>query len=207
MTDKRYFVIRLDDDEEGGRAWVKKELMNGFLRQGWGAKGMQLTENSKLLENACWKERYRKASKVAWDYKPTDKDADTRYRILSIMTEITKGSIVLIPKMPESDMFTIVEAESGYEFDKRANRERQGEENFRHTIPISKKRLEFSYSSNAQTELIHKKITGYQSAVNNIWDEAFINAIDTLTKNGKGDNSAKQIETIFQEEFKEGSAS
>ena len=196
MENTRLVVIRTDDNV---KSWIWKELQEGRLRQGWGVPELQLSENGKVVGLDIWKERYKISSKKYWDYDPQEYEIIKRYWILYPMVELKRGNIVVIPKIPSYDTFLIAIVTEGYEFDYVGSEQREGHEDYRHIIHIDNKTLKsFNYSSFVETRTVLKKMRAYQSAVNNVYNEDFIVAIqDLLTK--EGDVTPKGTADLFRD--------
>ena len=108
-----FAVFRTDEHTV---SWLYEELIAGRLRQGWGAPGFALTtEDGRRVEKAEWNATYR----THWKEDPTPK----RFAILSYMLDLSDGSLVVVPKMPKWDQFTIARVSGGYEFDTHGDRE------------------------------------------------------------------------------------
>ncbi|MCK4632088.1 MAG: restriction endonuclease [candidate division Zixibacteria bacterium] len=175
MCDKRMMVIRTNDSE---KQWLQSELKGGRLRQGWGITGMQLEDHGEPVPLSEWEARYSKSAKEIWAREPGPGEALKRFRILSPMTDLRAGDIVVIPKMPSWDKFTIASVKGKYWFD--ADR---GPKDYGHVIPVDSDCMkETPYFSSIESRLIVKKLRGYQCAVNNVWDSRFVKAIEKLVR-------------------------
>jgi len=101
------------------------ELKSGRLRQGWGASGLSLWgAPEKKIGKKEWEENYRKA----WGGKPSAR----RYSALTPMLEIEEGDVVVMPKQPESDQFSVARVSGKYRFE-------EGnllDNDFGHVIPV-----------------------------------------------------------------------
>ena len=190
-------VIRTDDNV---KKWIWQELQNGKLRQGWGIPELQLMENDRRIVGLdVWKERYKNSSKVYWNYDPEDHEAVKRYWILYPMVELRSGDIIVVPKIPTYNTFLITTVTNGYEFDQRPSQDRSGFDDYRHIIHIDSSFLKiFNYSSSLDTRTVSKKMRAYQSAVNKVFNEEFIEAILSLF-DMEGDVSIKGISDLFGE--------
>ena len=81
-----------------------------------GAPGFALTNsNGRRIEKTEWE---RKCNEI-WAEDPSRK----RFAILSRMFEIDDGYVVVVPKMPEWNQFTIARVSRGYEFKVGGNRQ------------------------------------------------------------------------------------
>jgi len=197
MEKQRVMVIRTSDEVKD---WIWSEIQEGRLHQGWGIPDTQLIEeDGKIVDSEIWKERYKQAALKEWKESVSDEKAMKRYWILYPMIELKKDDVVIVPKIPQEDSFVIAKVSSGYEFDFRSSKEREGENDFRHTILIDKNSLKiFNYFSCTQTRIIKKKMRAYQSAVNNVRNEDFIKAVNKLLKK-ESDSQIKNVNEIFSE--------
>ena len=108
-----FAVFRTDESTVD---WLYREVLAGRLRQGWGAPGLALiTVDGERVEKSVWEEAYRRA----WPENPSPR----RFAILSYMLDLNKGDIVVVPKMPNWNQFTIARVSQGYEFDTQGDRE------------------------------------------------------------------------------------
>lgn len=163
------FIFRIANNID----FVKNEIKQGRLRQGWGNSCSELrgVSEEKWIELQCAK------------YPETEKDSNQeyykkRYKLLIKMLEIKEGDILIIPKTPEYNKFTICRASGEYTFCKPDSFDI---DDFYHVIPIDINSIrEFSYHADEDCEIIHAKLRGYQSPVNNVWNKAVINAAETL---------------------------
>ena len=119
-----FTVFRTDTDEENA-GWLYTELTEGRLRQGWGAPGFALeTADGRRVEKTQWEAAY----KAHWKEDPSLR----RFAILTRMLDMEEGSVVVVPKMPEWNQFTIARVSGRYRF------EIDGEDrkDFRHIVPV-----------------------------------------------------------------------
>lgn len=153
----KVFVFRVNCEED----FIKTELKEGRLRQGWGWDGTNLinAQKDKWVTKQCEKDKFDGNEKY---YK-------TKFNNLKIMLDIEEGDIIIIPKMPTSSQFTICKAAGKYEFKNPVGYNR---DDFRHVIPIDvDSKREFYYLGNEYCRNIHAKLRAYQSPVNNVWNE------------------------------------
>jgi len=189
-------VIRTD---ESSLKEIWEEIKKGRLRQGWGITDMQLVEeNAQPVPFEVWAERYRNSAKKVWKTDVERSDIKRRYRILLRMTALRNNDLVLVPKMPSTKEFVILQVNGQYWFDKK-----RGDKDFGHVIPIDDKGIkQFPYQASSETILIAKKLRGYQSAVNNVWDKDFKKAIMFLFEKGPTP-AEKELMEIFRDDIKE----
>ena len=121
-TERDWFTVFRTDQ---GNEWLYDELAEGRLRQGWGAPGLGLTTvDGEPVKKGDWEAAYRQ--REDWgDPSPR------RFAILRRMLELDRGDIVVMPKMPAWDQFTIACASGGYRFEVAG-----GRDDFGHVIPV-----------------------------------------------------------------------
>lgn len=132
-------IFRMDEND----GWLYNEIKEGRLRQGWGPPGCNLLlSNGNRVDKYDWEENYRSI----WNENPTQK----RFAILSYMLDIGEGDVVVVPKMPQSDQFTIARVSGGYEFDAIDDTDVYG-----HIIPVEIGSVRtFSYKANSESFLV-----------------------------------------------------
>ena len=100
------------------------ELTEGRLRQGWGAPGSALeTADGRRVEKTQWEAAY----KAHWEEDPSLR----RFAILTRMLDMEDGGVVVVPKIPKWDQFTIARVSGCYRFETDGDRE-----DFRHIVPV-----------------------------------------------------------------------
>lgn len=181
-----YFVFRIN--YEGHYQTIRHELLDGRLRQGWGAAGMSVgdgTDEGSFAEawDAAW----------AGEGAAGSNFAARRYRNLSLMRQMQLGDILVIPKVSikREDgwrYFTIARCTGAYDF-------RPLECNdFGHIIPVETV-ASFSYD-----HPIARAVTGkfrcYQSPVNRVWNEEWIESINLLLREYEDDPAGCENETV-----------
>lgn len=113
-----------DGSEEYDKSDLIKELFdNGKLRQGWGEEYDDMSLDLKQVTDdqslKIWAKNYIKlAWRVGGERIKSCKKACGRYEILKVMKEVGKGDIVIIPRVPDNDHFTIAMVKEGYNFEK-----------------------------------------------------------------------------------------
>ena len=132
-------VFRTSDNDV---VWLYNELHCGRLRQGWGKQGCALITDGRRVEKQDWEASYREV----WGEQPTSR----RFAILSYMLGLNKGDVVVVPKMPESNQFTIARVSKGYEFE-----EDENHEDFRHIVHVDLDSVRiFNYQANRDAFLV-----------------------------------------------------
>ena len=119
MVEQRCFVFRTDPND-----FVRNELREGCLRQGWSPPGTSLLNDGGEDRNAGeWKQAYESA----WREAPSPR----RHGILRRMLDMKEGDLVFCPKVPDYRHFTIAEVSGGYRFEVAPS-----EGDFGHIIPV-----------------------------------------------------------------------
>ena len=176
----KYFVLRQCYDYEEITKELHTELQQGRLRQGWGISDLSLGTCANPVDTDTWCSAFQKRSKEAWSETVSSEGARKRLSILKLMLDMTEGSIVVVPKQPDSEHFTVVVVAGGYTFDDRPQKDRGLlEDDFRHVIPV-KVLQQVGYRSSSDSRVVARKMRAYQSAVNNVWNQEFIQAIQTI---------------------------
>jgi Holliday junction resolvase-like predicted endonuclease len=195
---QKAFVFRTSDEE---KKWLAQELFNGTLRQGWGISGTSLKSNDSEISLEKWIPQYIAAAHVHWQTEVTPEQAAKRYGILRPMLEVEEGDLLVIPKMPTWGTFTVCEAATGYSFDERDSKERDGYDDFRHTISVKTDSMKrFGHKANEQSRVMASKFRAYQSAINRVWNTEAISAIQSLFMM-PSDESRIAVETVLQEQI------
>ena len=118
-----FTVFRTATDEENA-GWLYTELTEGRLRQGWGAPGLALeTADDRRVEKTEWEAAHKEHLKEDPSLK--------RFAILTRMLDMEDGGVVVVPKMPKPDQFTIARVSGGYRFETDGDRE-----DFRHIVSV-----------------------------------------------------------------------
>lgn len=95
-------------------SWITEELRSGRLRQGWGGRGTALVDDSgRLREIEVW----LRDSNAFFTWGADEAERRTRYSILKTMLEMTSGDLVVVPRLPTGETFTIAVVAAGYHFD------------------------------------------------------------------------------------------
>jgi len=164
-----YYVFRINYEQD--YQMILDEIRNGKLRQGWGAEGMDISNSS---------EDFSKAWHKVWpDDKANEKYISSKYNNIKIMQSVRPGDLIVIPKTDLKSkcgwrFFTIVECIGNYYFDPIEN-------DFGHCLPV-KPVLSCNYDFDNTSRTINAKFKAYQRAVNNVYNNDFILAVDSLVK-------------------------
>ncbi len=178
------FVFRIANDVD----YVKNEIKQGRLRQGWGNSTSNLTGVS--LDE--WVKARCKNNHFDGDYEYYS----SKYRNLVKMLDIKSGDILIIPKTPDYTKFTICRASGEYTFCEPFG---YNKDDYYHTIPIDTDSIrEFSYHANEKCKIIHAKLRSYQSPINRVWLENVIEAAESVVS-ACSDICEKPTENVVKE--------
>ena len=137
---ERFTIFRTDSNPAG---WHYRELKEGRLRQGWGAPGFVLLMGDQRVDKEEWVAAY----KSEWRENPSPK----RFAILSRMLEIKCGDIVIVPKMPERNQFTVGRVSGDYRFEVSDVHP----DDFGHIVPVDPGSLRtFDYQADDEAYLV-----------------------------------------------------
>ena len=120
--------------------FVKKELKEDRLRQGWSPPGTSLLNADRKPRS---KEAWTRAYKDACGNDPSR----DRHKILRRMLDMKEGDLVICPKMPDYSCFTIAIVSGPYRFEVAP-----GTEGFGHIIPVKEQcTVKNQHDDDAQT--------------------------------------------------------
>ena len=197
-------IFRVDDEQE----WMYSEILDGRLRQGWGAPEFSLVDqNGKQVSKEKWETTYNQI----WEEPPSPR----RYSILSRMLQLNVEDvdIVVVPKVPHPDQFTIARVSGGYQFDRNGNQLPPDCRDYRHVVDIDPSSVRtFHYRANDESFLISGlfSLACHRSAVSFNHDSRHRYAIEQLLKREskeQGQDTDQLFETIISASFKEASLS
>lgn len=168
------FVFRISYEDKP-YAILRKEILDGRLRQGWGAPGMTIKEGVEVFRNA-WISNWG---------KDDDEQIRRRFKNISIINEISEGDYIIVPKLSKvhsevGRYFTILRCSGDYYFSPL-----QPFNDFGHVIPVEVVGS-YAYDRDISTEAVNAKFGGYQSPVNRSYDKKFKQAIENLIASGDG---------------------
>ena len=174
-----YYIFRIDYSD---RDYFKKNLEKGILRQGWGVENLSLlTESGEIRSQEEWVNACPESWRTTDEARRYLRNKNNNLRK---MLEMKEGDIILIPKFPEWDTFSLYRVSGKYYFDLEKEKGDYG-----HCIPveIAKEKPEeidkyFTYNGNDDTKIIHSKLRGYQTSINSVYDKKVIEAIEKLLK-------------------------
>lgn len=179
MKEKRvnYYIFRIDYSKQ---KYFKENLEKGILRQGWGVENLSLLDENGEVRN---QEEWVNACPESW----RNTDEARRYlrnknTNLRKMLEMKEGDIILIPKFPVWNMFSLYRVTGKYYFNLEETAVDYG-----HCIPVKIATTYpyeidkcFTYNGNDETKKIHSKLRGYQISINSVYNEEIIKAIESL---------------------------
>ena len=178
-----WFTIFRTDEENAG--WLYTELTEGRLRQGWGAPGLDLkTAAGRRVEKAEWEEKH----KAHWKEDPSPK----RFAILTRMLDMKDGDVVVVPKMPERNQFTIARVSGRYRFEPE---EDLGD--FGHIVPVHRDSIRtFGYHADNDAFLISGLFAraNHRSAVSFCYNAEQVKAAHRLLQRQSSPTSKPQKE-------------
>lgn len=140
-TEQKWLTIFRTDY---GNKWLHEELRHGRLRQGWGVPGLSLIGErdkpvDKMEREAAYPER------TGWG-DPSQK----RFAILKRMLELDDGNIVVMPKMPDWNQFTVARVRGRYRFEVA-----RGRDDFGHIVPVYRDSVRsFTHRANNEAFLV-----------------------------------------------------
>lgn len=157
-------------------SFISSELAAGRLRQGWGIPGAKLTENGRAMAFDPWAQSFLTAGKKYWDWTGSIDDCKRRHSILARMLQIERGDLIVVPKMPSAEEFSIARADGDYKFDD--SRFEDYYPDFGHVIPVDTSSIKsFRTRSSTDAAAIATKFRHYRSAVNNVNDTVYADKI------------------------------
>jgi hypothetical protein len=167
------FIFRTS---EGDKPFIWSELQQGRLRQGWGCEGSSLGSQQRPIAEDHWIQAMVVAAKERFGFDWTEAQARKRYRIHRNMLRMSPGDLVLVPRVPTPGEFSLVRVTETYRFELP-----KGYHDFGHIIAVDPSSVEsIGHHSSYTARTIVRKLRGYQSAVNNVYDREFIGAVTSL---------------------------
>jgi hypothetical protein len=172
MENRRYFVLRIDSSSVYTE-YLREEIRQGRLRQGWGTRGLNINQSFEdFSKNWPWT-------------RVDEKGRRSRFNILGIMSEMKPGDIIIVPKCFGYGRFALLEVVDSYKFDN-IDSVFGKVDDFRHIIGIDPtKTIEISNNSSEESLNIMKSLRGYQDAINRIYKNSIINAIEVILDDAK----------------------
>ena len=141
-----------------------------LLRQGWGTYEMSLDPGYDSFK-AGWRKN--------WGNYLSDENIRARYNNLSIMLEIEPGDYIIIPKLSTKEdykcrSFAIAKCKSKYRFEVLDK-----SKDFGHIIEVEDV-FSCGYDKNILSQCIKSKFIAYQSPINRVKNQSFIDAVNEL---------------------------
>lgn len=172
-----YYIFRIDYSD---RDYFKKNLEKGILRQGWGVENLSLlTESGEIRSQEEWVNACPESWRTSDEARRYLRNKNNNLRK---MLEMKEGDIILIPKFPEWDTFSLYRVSGKYYFDLEKEK---GDYGHCISVEIAKEKPEeidkyFTYNGNDDTKVVHSKLRGYQTSINSVYNEEIIKAIKNL---------------------------
>ena len=190
-----FAIFRCDDEDENVR-WLYDELKKGRLRQGWGAPGFGLrTKDEVQVEKQDWEQAYIDH----WQEKPSK----FRYAILSRMLDLGRGDIVVIPKMPRWNQFTVACVAAGYRFEHESDRDDFRHDDFRHIVELDPQSIRtFDYRTNNDAYMVSSLFAraNHRPAVTWCYSQAHLKATGRLLQR-ESSTSTESQESLIRKAF------
>ena len=153
--------------------FIREELKQGRLRQGWAPPGASLVDNDVTVPQRVWEQRYAKSVIENWKAERNSPLLDprakitTRYRILSGMLRMDKGDVILVPRMPSPNEFTVVRVSDRYRYDD--SHYARLHSDLGHIVPIDPASLAtYGYNFSDATRRISGMFQHYRSAISSV---------------------------------------
>lgn len=182
----RCFLFRINTDAEE----VRNDIVLGKLRQGWGKSEMSLLKNDEIVSKDEWRNNFPQE----WDC--SDEYINRKYDNLKIMLDMKKDDVIIIPKFPSWDSFSVVKVADGYKFEMPKT-----VDDFGHYIEIDFDSLRsFKYGFDDSSTKIHSKLRAYQSPLNNVWNKEILECAKKLLEKDSSEEVQK-IENIIKINF------
>lgn len=168
--------------------WITDELRAGRLRQGWGGRGTALTdERGHLLDISSWLQASQAyfAGWADWGEPPDEAARCIRYRILKTMLEMDPGDLVVVPRVPTGETFTIAEVAEGYHFDGRhfgIDHRMIPENDLGHVVGVERESQRVFSVNDPDSGLIAKQFRHYRRAVNAVRSTTYANQVRALSR-------------------------
>lgn len=162
-----YYVFRINYEES--YKLIRENALKGELRQGWGAEEMSVNNSCTEFKDAWYR---------VWGEDDAEESyINRKYNNIKIMLDMEPDDIIIIPKLnknDENDMqsFLIAKCTGKYSFSPINN-------DFGHIIKIDPI-VSCPYAHNSHSNVVVAKFKSYRKAVNRVYNEGFIEAVDAL---------------------------
>ena len=175
-----YYVFRIAYDNFENFKIIRDEMLQGRLRQGWGADGMDIRKTEQDFLDA----REKKWGNFSNDTGKTREYNVGKYYNLRNMLNIKIDDLIVVPKVSETSeyvgrYFAVLKCVKEYDFDVLKKFE-----DFGHVIGV-KFLFSCPYDFDSETQFISGKFRYYRSPVNNVWKDDLKNAVDDLIEKHK----------------------
>lgn len=167
----RYYVFRINYGDYF--SLIRNEMINNhLLRQGWGTYGMSVEVGYDSFKKG-WQEH--------WEKDLPDETMRARYNNLSIMLEMEPGDYIIVPKVSVQEKqvcrsFMIAKCKEKYRFSVLDEAE-----DFGHIIEVEDI-FSCGYDKSLLSQTIKSKFIAYQSPLNRVRNESFIEAVNELVR-------------------------
>ena len=188
MVEQNCFVFRTAYND-----FVRNELKEGRLRQGWSSPGTSLLNADGQRRSA---DEWRRAYESSWGEPPSPR----RYGILCRMLDMKRSDLVFCPKVPDDQHFTIAKvSEGGYRFEVDPS-----QDDFGHIIPVESQ-LVVSNWHNGDSQTICELFQSayFRGPVTQVQDyraEIVIPAAERLWSEGEGNTLTSQYPNQIREQ-------
>jgi uncharacterized protein (DUF433 family) len=163
--------------------WIAEELRAGRLRQGWGAEGTALTDDfGRLLSVEDWLVATHDYF-AGWPEPVDEVTRRTRYSILKTMLEMDPGDLVVVPRVPTGETFTIAVVAEGYHFDGRHFGTDQSfvpRNDCAHVVGVERESQGVFSVKDPDAGLVARQFRHYRRAVNAVRSTAYANQVRAL---------------------------
>jgi len=180
VNQPKVFIFWTWDDK---LPWITEELRSGRLRQGWGGKGTALTDEGRhLLRLESWLQMSSEYF-AGWSEPPDEASRCTRYSILKTMLEMEPGDLVVVPRVPTCETFTIAVVGEGYHFDGRhfgTDHPMIPGNDLGHVIDVELESQRVFSVNDPDAGLVAKQFRNYRRAVNAVRATPYANQVRAL---------------------------
>ena len=176
-----YYIFRIDYSK---RDYFKENLEKGLLRQGWGMENLSLVnENGEARNQEEWVNACPENWRTTEEARKYLRNKNTN---LKKMLEMKEGDIILIPKFPEWNMFSLYKVTGKYYFNLEETAVDYGHCILVKIATIYPDEVDkyFTYNGNIATKINHSKLRGYQTAINSVYNRDVTSLLQTISIKG-----------------------
>lgn len=173
-----YYIFRIDYSK---RDYFKENLEKGLLRQGWGMENLSLVnENGEARNQEEWVNACPENWRTTEEARKYLRNKNTN---LKKMLEMKEGDIILIPKFPEWNMFSLYKVTGKYYFNLEETAVDYGHCILVKIATIYPDEVDkyFTYNGNIATKINHSKLRGYQTAINSVYNRDVTSLLQTIS--------------------------